>query len=56
MHKPEAIRDKVIWGFNMQTDPLIPAEKKRNVMKIHTKKRPFHLLEFSVPADVRGEI
>ena len=45
---------KFLRDFNIQTDPLISA--RRPGLIIITKKRTCKIVDFAVPADIRGKV
>ena len=54
MHNPAPVLEndshKLLWDFNMQTDPLIPA-RRPDLIIINKKKRICKIVDFAVPAD-----
>ena len=56
MHNPAAVLEndthKLLWDFNIQTDPLIPA-RRPDLIIINKKKRICKIVDFAVPADHR---
>ena len=59
MHNPAPVlkkdSHKILWDFNIQTDPLIPARRPDLIMinKKKKKKRICKIVDFAVPADPR---
>ena len=57
MHKPESAREnathKILWGFEMQTNHLIPV-RRQDLMLISKKKD--HRVSFAIPVDHWGEM
>ena len=55
MHKTESILDneshKILWGFEIQTDHLIPVRRLNIVLMNKKKNQTYHLVDFAVPAD-----
>ena len=58
MQKSESVLEnqtrKILWGFEIQRDPLILARRPGQV-SIYKKKRSCYLMDFAVPADHRGK-
>ena len=56
MHNPAPVLEndthKLLWGFNIQTDHLIPA-RRPDLIIIYKKKRTCKIVDFAVPADHR---
>ena len=58
MHNPAPILEnathKLLWDFNIQTDPLIPA-RRQDLIIINKKKKKENLqnIDFAIPADHR---
>ena len=57
MHNPAPVLEnathKLIWGFNIQTDNLIPARRPDLIIIKKKKKRTCKIVDFAVPADHR---
>ena len=59
MHNPAPILEndshELLWGFNIQTDHIIPARRSDIIIikKIKNKKRICKIFDFAVPADHR---
>ena len=56
MHNPgsdqENKTNKILWNFEIQSDPLISA-KRPDLVIINKKKRTCRIVDFAVPADHR---
>ena len=56
IHNPASVLEndshKLLWDFNIQTDPLIPA-RRPDLIIINKEKRICKLVDFAVPADHR---
>ena len=56
MHNPAPVLEnathKLLWDFNIQTDPLIPA-RRPDLIIINQKKRTCKIVDFAVLADHR---
>ena len=54
MHNPAPVLEndthKLLWDFNIQTDPLIPT-RRPDLIIITKKKRICKIVDFAVPAD-----
>ena len=59
MHNPEPAPEndthKLLWDFNIQTDPLIPA-RRPNLKIINKRERICKIVDFAVPADHRTNL
>ena len=57
MHNPASVLEngthKLLWDFDIQTDPLISARRPDLIIINKNKKRTFQILDFAVPADYR---
>ena len=64
MHNPASVLEnathKLLWDFNIQMDPLIPARRpdiiiinKKKKKKKKKKERTCKIVDFAVPADHR---
>ena len=58
MHKPasllESYIDKLLWNFDIQSDPLISARRlDLIIINKKIKKRNCKIMDFAVPADLR---
>ena len=60
MHNPAPVLEndthKLLWGLNIQTDPLIPARRPDIIIinkKKKKKRRTYKIVDFAVPADHR---
>ena len=63
MHNPAPVlvndTHKLLWNFNIQMDPLIPARRPDliiNKKKKKKKKRTCKIVDFAVPADHRVKL
>ena len=56
MHNPAPVLEKeghkLLWDFNIQTDPLIPARRPHLII-ITKKKSICNIIDIAVPADHR---
>ena len=56
MHNPAPVLEndshKLLWDFNIQTDPLISA-RRLDLIIINKRKRICKIVDFAVPADHR---
>ena len=56
MHNPAPVLEndshKLLWDFNIQTDPLISA-RRPDLVIINKRKRICKIVDFAVPADYR---
>ena len=57
MHNPAPLLEndthKLLWDFNIQTDPLIPTRRPDLIIINKKKKRTCKIVDFAVPADHR---
>ena len=56
MHNPEPVLEnntyKLLWDFDIHTDPLISA-RIQDLIITNKKKRTYKIVDFAVPADHR---
>ena len=59
IHNPDFVLEneihKLLWNFDIQTDPLISVKRPDQVI-ISKKKRNFQTVDFAVPADHRVKL
>ena len=46
---------KILWNFEIQMDPLVPA-RRPDLELIHKKKRTCQLVDFAIPANYRVQM
>ena len=60
MHTTEFIIENgtlnILWDFEIETDHLILAKKKKNLVGVNKKKRTCRIVDVVVPADYWGKI